>query len=62
MEPPDARSDVPQWHAVGDWFDVCRATSPALASSHRLPPITTAKACSPGTFVKGTTETFGWTA
>jgi hypothetical protein len=25
---PGAASDVPQWHAAGDWFDVCRCDIP----------------------------------
>jgi hypothetical protein len=25
---PGAASDVPQWHVVGDWFDVCRCDIP----------------------------------
>jgi hypothetical protein len=37
MEPPDARSDVPQWHAVGDWFDVCRCDIPCPCEFAQAP-------------------------
>jgi hypothetical protein len=37
MEPPDARSDVPQWHVVGDWFDVCRCDLPCPCEFAQAP-------------------------
>ncbi len=57
-----AASDVPQWHAEGTGLTSAGATSPAPVSSPRPRPITGAKACSPGTSARGTTETSSWTA
>ena len=62
MEEPGAASDVPQWHMVGDWFDVCRCDIPCPCEFAQPPPIITVKACSLGISARGTTETFGWTA
>jgi hypothetical protein len=33
----DARSDVPQWHVVGDWFDVCRCDLPCPCEFAQAP-------------------------
>jgi hypothetical protein len=34
---PSAASDVPQWHAVGDWFDVCRCDIPCPCEFAQAP-------------------------
>ena len=33
----DAVSDVPQWHVVGDWFDVCRCDIPCPCEFAQAP-------------------------
>ncbi len=34
---PGAASDVPQWHVVGDWFDVCRCDIPCPCEFAQAP-------------------------
>ena len=34
---PGAPSDVPQWHVVGDWFDVCRCDIPCPCEFAQAP-------------------------
>jgi hypothetical protein len=34
---PNAASDVPQWHMVGDWFDVCRCDIPCPCEFAQAP-------------------------
>ena len=34
---PTAASDVPQWHVVGDWFDVCRCDIPCPCEFAQAP-------------------------
>ena len=34
---PNAASDVPQWRAVGDWFDVCRCDLPCPCEFAQAP-------------------------
>jgi hypothetical protein len=34
---PNAASDVPQWHVVGDWFDVCRCDIPCPCEFAQAP-------------------------
>jgi hypothetical protein len=34
---PNAASDVPQWHVVGDWFDVCRCNLPCPCEFAQAP-------------------------
>jgi hypothetical protein len=33
----NAASDVPQWHVVGDWFDVCRCDIPCPCEFAQAP-------------------------
>jgi hypothetical protein len=54
---PGAASDVPQWHVAGDWFDVCRCDIPCPCEFAQARLTTGARACLPGTSVKGTTGT-----
>jgi hypothetical protein len=37
MDEPNAVSDVPQWHVVGDWFDVCRCDIPCPCEFAQAP-------------------------
>jgi hypothetical protein len=34
---PNVASDVPQWHMVGDWFDVCRCDIPCPCEFAQAP-------------------------
>ncbi len=34
---PNAASDVPQWHVVGDWFDVCKCDLPCPCEFAQAP-------------------------
>jgi hypothetical protein len=34
---PNAASNVPQWHVVGDWFDVCRCDLPCPCEFAQAP-------------------------
>jgi hypothetical protein len=34
---PNAASDVPEWHVVGDWFDVCRCDIPCPCEFAQAP-------------------------